>query len=97
MTINAQEMKASQILITIAAIVIVVAGTRAATDILVSFLLAVFVSVIKCYAAILASAQRSSNLAGSHNCNSWNYDNRISNGLAGGIIRKRLFKQPSGL
>ena len=46
MTINAQEMKASQILITIAAIVIVVAGMRAATDILVPFLLAVFVSVI---------------------------------------------------
>ena len=46
MTINAQEMKASQIIITIAAIVIVVAGMRAATVILVPFLLAVFISII---------------------------------------------------
>jgi len=46
MNINAQEMKASQILITIAAFVIVVAGMRAATDILVPFLLAIFISVI---------------------------------------------------
>ena len=46
MNINAQEMKASQIIITIAAIVIVVAGMRAATDILVPFLLAVFISII---------------------------------------------------
>ncbi len=46
MNINAQEMKASQILITIAAIVIVVAGMRAATVILVPFLLAVFISII---------------------------------------------------
>ena len=46
MTINAQEIKASQIIITIAAIVIVVAGMRAATDILVPFLLSVFISVI---------------------------------------------------
>ena len=46
MNIDAQEMKASQIIITIAAIVIVVAGMRAATDILVPFLLAVFISII---------------------------------------------------
>jgi len=46
MNINAQEMKASQILITIAAFVIVVAGMRAATVILVPFLLAVFISII---------------------------------------------------
>ncbi len=46
MNINAQEMKASQIIITIAAIVIVVAGMRASTDILVPFLLAIFISVI---------------------------------------------------
>ncbi len=46
MDINAQEMKASQILITIAAFVIVVAGMRAATVILVPFLLAVFISII---------------------------------------------------
>ena len=46
MNTNSQEMKASQIIITIAAIVIVVAGMRAATDILVPFLLAVFISVI---------------------------------------------------
>ncbi len=46
MSINAQEMKASQIIITIAAIVIVVAGMRASTDILVPFLLAIFISVI---------------------------------------------------
>jgi predicted PurR-regulated permease PerM len=46
MNSNAQQMKASQIIITIAAIVIVVAGMRAATVILVPFLLAVFISII---------------------------------------------------
>lgn len=46
MNSNAQQMKVSQIIITIAAIVIVVAGMRAATVILVPFLLAVFISII---------------------------------------------------
>jgi predicted PurR-regulated permease PerM len=46
MNSNAQQMKASQIIITIAAIVIVVADMRAATVILVPFLLAVFISII---------------------------------------------------
>jgi predicted PurR-regulated permease PerM len=39
-------MKASQILLTIAAFVIVVAGMRAAVDILVPFLLAAFIAII---------------------------------------------------
>ena len=46
MNTDAQEMKASQIIITIAAIVIVIAGMRAATVILVPFLLALFISII---------------------------------------------------
>ena len=41
-----QRMKASQILLTIAAFVIVVAGMRAAVDILVPFLLAAFIAII---------------------------------------------------
>ena len=41
-----QRTKASQILLTIAAFVIVVAGMRAAVDILVPFLLAAFISII---------------------------------------------------
>jgi predicted PurR-regulated permease PerM len=41
-----QPMKASQILLTIAAFIIVVAGMRAAVDILVPFLLAAFIAII---------------------------------------------------
>ena len=44
--INVQEMKASQIIITIAALVVVVAGMRASQVILVPFLLAIFISII---------------------------------------------------
>ena len=43
---NAQRMKASQILISIAAFVVVVAGMRASAVILVPFLLAAFISII---------------------------------------------------
>jgi len=46
MNTDAQEMKASQIIITIAALVVVVAGMRAATVLLVPFLLAIFISII---------------------------------------------------
>lgn len=46
MDINTREMKASQIIITIAALVIVVAGMRAATVLLVPFFLAIFISII---------------------------------------------------
>ena len=46
MDINIQKMKASQIIITIAALVIVVAGMRAATVLLVPFFLAIFISII---------------------------------------------------
>ena len=46
MDTNQPPMKASQILLTIAAFVIVVAGMRAAVDILVPFLLAAFIAII---------------------------------------------------
>ena len=46
MKINVQKMKASQIIITIAALVVVVAGMRASQVILVPFLLAIFISII---------------------------------------------------
>ncbi len=46
MDTNHPPMKASQILLTIAAFVIVVAGMRAAVDILVPFLLAAFIAII---------------------------------------------------
>ena len=46
MNIKAQEMKVSQIIITMAALVVVVAGMRAATVLIVPFLLAIFISII---------------------------------------------------